>query len=853
MKKALLLFWFTTLVCTLLHAQQQDELKLISSSHSRLNATTGNMMNYRPVYEHNGSTLSADSGYIYTDEEDRQYFDAFGKVIITQPNGTLVFADKLHYVAETQLATLINNVRMVDGNAVLTTNHLTYNMQRGLGQYTGGGRIVNTTDTITSRNATYFENTKDAYFRHDVIVRTPDVKIYTDTMRYNSDSKITYFMGPTNIKGNEGENLYTERGEYNTNTEQAWFDRNNLYTSGSRLLRGDSLYYDGLTGNGRAVDHVVFIDTADQFFAYGGIGLYHRVDESITMTVNPLVMTVTRNDSTSTDSTAGDDRAAIDRMVVDSLAADSVSGAELAADSLAQPAVERPAADTIYMTADTLFSQLIPLKDYIPMVFELDREGGALDDYEDEDFGEDFTGDFGESDSLQAQPSDSLGAQDTLMVPLDSARNAPPDTIHRDSLQRQPPDTLQAPPDTAKARPDSARQTATADTAVQAAATKAPLKRVAAAAIAGPDPQVLAHQLAADSVLREQAVIPTGGEADSLLLQAATALSRPPTDSIPKDSLANDTAKTRIVKAYYNMRLFKSDLQAVADSVYYGYPDSMMRFFGRPMIWAQGSQMTADTIYMQIRNEQLDNMLLLSNAFMVNTQLDSTKYNQIKGRKITGFFMDNALERMFIDGNAESIYYNVDEERKVYKDMYHSRSSRIKILVDSNRISTFVPISRVDGKVYPLHLVPQDAEILEGFVWKPGDRPTSKEDLLARRRPPAGSELAVPTDTTATPGQPPNGRPTTTDTTRTTIPPASDSTTVDSTALDTLRQEQPPVNRPAAPPAPASSRPRIRAPVEATAEQRSEPKRRKETVLLIPLSQRASGRGDWPIDKKMQL
>ncbi|WP_188748006.1 OstA-like protein [Parapedobacter defluvii] len=740
MKKSLLLICLSMLVSSFLHAQQRDELRLISSSHSRLSASTGNMMNYRPVYEHHGSTLSADSGYVYSDDEEKQYFDAFGKVIITQPNGTVIFADKLHYVAETQLATLTNNVRMVDGNSVLTTNYLTYNMKNGVGTYTGGGRIVNTTDTITSRNATYFDNSKDAYFRYDVVVRTPDVKIYTDTMRYNSVSKVTFFYGPTNIKGNEGENLYTERGEYNTETEQAWFDRNNLYTSGSRFLQGDSLFYNGQTGNGRAVDNVIFIDTADQFFAYGGVGLYHRGDESITMTRNPLVMTVTRADSVRKDSTAVDSTV-LTRTALDSTAVDSA-----AMDSLKHPAGDRPSVDTIYMTADTLFSQVIPLKDYIPKVFELDREGGALDEYEDEDYGENFD----EMEGMDADTTDSL----IVAPPGDNPEEFPKDSVANqpDSLanvSKAPPDSTKALPDNGAVRVDTALANVSPKT--DSALLKTHIKRVEAVPLqTQATHDVLARNLAADSVLRAQASIPTGGEADSLMAGAVAAISRPPTDTVTMDPLASDTAKTRIIKAYYNVRLFKSDLQAVADSVYYGYPDSMMRFFGKPMIWAQGSQMTADTIYMQIRNEQLDNMLLVSNAFMVNTQLDSTKYNQIKGRRITGFFTDNALERMFIDGNAESIYYIVDEKRKAYTDMYHSRSSRIKILVDSNQITHFIPIRGIDGKVYPLNLVPQEEEILEGFVWKPGDRPTSKEDLLARRRPPADADTVVPADTTHT-------------------------------------------------------------------------------------------------------
>lgn len=731
MKKSLLFIYLSMLVYASLYAQQRDELRLISSSHSRLNASTGNMMNYRPVYEHHGSTLSADSGYVYSDDEEKQYFDAFGKVIITQPNGTVIFADKLHYVAETQLATLTNNVRMVDGNSTLTTNHLTYNMKNGVGTYRDGGRILNTTDTITSRNATYFDNTKDAYFRYDVVVRTPDVNIYTDTMRYNSATKVTYFYGPTNIKGNEGENLYTERGEYNTETKQAWFDRNNLYTSGSRFLRGDSLFYNGQTGNGRAIDNVVFIDTADQFFAYGGMGLYHRVDESITMTRNPLVMTVTRNDSTSRDTTTANLPPPRDHVSADSLTGNSPS-----LDSLERPSANRPAVDTIYMTADTLFSQVIPLKDYIPKVFELDREGGALDEYEDEDYGEPF-------DDM-AMPVDSL-----LDLPQDSVSSEP------DSLANTPsalPDSVKAQADTrvSAISPPPAEISPPTDSAL----LKTHLKRVQAVPLQTQSHDALARNLAADSVLRAQSVIPTGSEVDSLMAGAVAAISHRPADTITMDSLASDTARTRIVKAYYNVRLFKSDLQAVADSVYYGYPDSMMRFFGRPMIWAQGSQMTADTIYMQIRKEQLDNLLLVNHAFMVNTQLDSSKYNQIKGRRITGFFKDNALERMFIDGNAESIYYIVDEKRKIYTDMYHSRSSRIKILVDSNQITHFIPIRSIDGKVYPLNLVPQEEEVLEGFVWKPGDRPTSKEDLLMRRRPPAGGDTELPADTTETPGQP---------------------------------------------------------------------------------------------------
>jgi lipopolysaccharide export system protein LptA len=152
------LFMLIVLLCS-----AQQRIDLLSSKSSVSNKNKEWITFYRPVFGHEGSTLSADSAHLYNSGEEDTYFDAFGNVIITQPNGTVIYADKLKYVESTRLATLTNNVRMVDKGSVLTTNYLTYNMRSGIGTYTGGGRIVNESDTITSKNGYYFDKTKDAF------------------------------------------------------------------------------------------------------------------------------------------------------------------------------------------------------------------------------------------------------------------------------------------------------------------------------------------------------------------------------------------------------------------------------------------------------------------------------------------------------------------------------------------------------------------------------------------------------------------------------------------------------------------------------------------------------------------
>lgn len=708
-----------------------ENLFLLHSEYGRMNNKLGLMVYYGAVYEHKGNTLAADSSYIYEDENKNQFFEAFGNVVITQPSGTVIYADKLHYDALIQLATLTRNVRLVDANSVLTTNYLTYNMRSKTGTYRSGGRIVSQGDTITSKNAYYFENTADAYFRHDVIVRTPNVKVYTDSMRYNSISKETYFFGPTNIKGNKGENLYTERGNYNTRTGIARFSLNNLYTEGTRFLKGDSLYYNRDQGIGEAYRNVVFVDTLDKFYALGQKGLYRQADESIMMTDKPLIIMVVKNDSTEVaadsvqreDPDLGDETELVEVeqqvAVGESHDTDSTSLADMSPLGRRDSIPKSNNVDSVYLTADTLFSKMILLKDYKPLQLNLSRDGGQLlveeEDYgDDDDFGDDLGVDTMELDDVELP-----GQKDLLLT--DSVANLQIDTGDR-------------PKDLSR---DSTRQV---EVEPPSHAAKGQIKKPAAVT-KNPAELNIAQTLQADSVLRQQAVIPTGSEAEDKISEAmrvATTAEPAVRDSLATDldstQLAVDTAKTRVVRAFYNVRLFKSDLQAVADSVYYGMADSMFRFMGRPMIWAQDSQISADTIFMQIVNQQMDNALLKDNAFMVNATLDTLKFNQLKGRRITAFFTNNNIDRLYVDGNAENISFSVNEKTRRITEMFHDRGSRIKVKLENREIIDYITVQGVDQKIYPFSLVTQENEILPGFIWRPQDRPTSKEDLLNRKR-----------------------------------------------------------------------------------------------------------------------
>lgn len=687
---------------------QQGRLNQVSSKHTWIK-DQNKWIAIVGVYEQNGNTLSADSSIMFEDDIKRQFFDGFNNVVITQP-GTTIYANRLHYDALTQIAVLTGNVRLVSENSILTTNHLTYNLNSKTGVYTGGGRIVSQADTITSQRAYYFDKRGDAFFRGKVIVRTPQVKVYTDSMNYNQITKDTYFFGPTDIKGNNKENLYTERGVYNTVTGIAKFSKNNLYNEGSKFLSGDSLYYNRDVGIGEAYRNVVFVDTLDKFYAYGNKGLYTQSDESILMTEKPYIVTVIKNDTTKTDTIQSSpaltpekteskkkkDKAEETKAEIKVAEKDNMPiSQDSSANSIALLPKKESLVDSVYMTADTLYSKVILAKDYKPLNLNLDRNGGAIMVQDDVNYGDDEDDD----DLKIITGSDSISIEGN--------------TITIDSVQQNLPK---------KKVIDSVKN--------NAKKSKMIAKKE--------DPFLISQTLKADSVLRKNTVIPIVNQKDSIMSKALKTAQTQDTAKVTKDSLHQnntaDTAKTRIVKAYYNVRMFKSDLQAVADSVYYGMQDSMFRFMGRPMIWSQGSQISADTIYMQIVNQQMDNALLKDNAFMVNVVLDSVKFNQLKGRKITAFFANNSIDRLYVDGNAENLVFATNDKTKIITEMFHDRGGRIKVKMDNKEIIDYTTIQKVDQKVYPFAQVNQENEILPGFIWRPQDRPLSKEDLLNRKR-----------------------------------------------------------------------------------------------------------------------
>ncbi|MDX1720749.1 MAG: OstA-like protein, partial [Salegentibacter mishustinae] len=199
----------------------------------------------------------------------------------------------------------------------------------------------------------------------------------------------------------------------------------------------------------------------------------------------------------------------------------------------------------------------------------------------------------------------------------------------------------------------------------------------------------------------------------------------------------------RIIRGFYDVRLFKSDMSGKSDSVHINQETGLTKMINitkgpissvdkrrSPVLWSGLSQMTGDTIHLQsnTKTEQLDSMRVFNNAFLI--QKDTIEgYNQVKGMDLVGLFEDNELYQVDINKNTETLYYSRNSEQELI-GINKTLSSSIKILFEEQEIQDIYYYQNVDGNLTPEEDFPVNVRQLLGFNWRGDERLLTKEDLF---------------------------------------------------------------------------------------------------------------------------
>lgn len=190
-----------------------------------------------------------------------------------------------------------------------------------------------------------------------------------------------------------------------------------------------------------------------------------------------------------------------------------------------------------------------------------------------------------------------------------------------------------------------------------------------------------------------------------------------------------DSAGCNSVIAYNHVKFLKSDMQGMCDSLTYIEKDSLITMYKNPVLWSDANQLTGNLVTLKTFNGKLDELRIYNTAFIASEADTLDQFNQVKGKNMTGFFKNDSLYKVLVEGNGESVYFAIKEDGTPI-GMNKVECSDMLIFVDGNEIRSITFITKPDGITIPQQDINPKDKLLKGFRWESANRPASIGDLF---------------------------------------------------------------------------------------------------------------------------
>ena len=197
----------------------------------------------------------------------------------------------------------------------------------------------------------------------------------------------------------------------------------------------------------------------------------------------------------------------------------------------------------------------------------------------------------------------------------------------------------------------------------------------------------------------------------------------------------------RKVKAYNKVRAWGRNMQAVCDSLVFDSRDTCMTMYKDPIMWNGDLQLLGEEVKVYMNDSTINWVNIINQALYVE-ELDSSIYNQIKGKEMEFYFTDGELREMHVIGSVEVVFYPLDSD-STYIGMNTTTSGRIIAYMKERKVERVVVPKDSKGVFYPMSQRPEEKRFLDSFAWFDYVRPLSKWDIFNWRGKGGDKELKV--------------------------------------------------------------------------------------------------------------
>lgn len=602
-------------------------------------------------------------------------FFARGNVFVNEGDTLTLNSNYMLYTGDNQLIKSYGDVVLVHKSTTLRTDTLDYDRVNEQAYYFCGGTITDEKNTLNSQIGVYRVPDDMVDFYVDVQAWDPDYRMYSDTLHYNTVSKVITAEGPTNIYS-EKNKIYTEGGEYNTESGISDFYKNTRVSYGRRMLRGDTLHYERNEGYARAISNVELQDTTQKAAIYGDFAEYFEKQDSIIFPRKPKVVQILDKDTLYT---RGDTLMVTRRSTL-----------------MSYLAAKAARADSLEEGDGGVDKRLTSMLDKMARQEALGEKKAA-------------------SDSLSASVSENPDTLNSGEVSWDSlyAKMTP--------KQREKAERKRLREEKQQQREELRAAKLELDALEKAKRDSLRPKNILGMTVVWPLDLLRPERAVPRDTLKSDAGLLVGSlETDSLSAAVDTLSWKKESD----DSL-------RVMRAFHHVRFYKSDMSGAADSVFYDQKTGIMSMYKDPIIFSAENQVTADSMYVKrdLEKDVMDSVILVKNAFILSRDYhEPDAYNQVKGNAMRGKIIDNDLRIVHVKGNAETVYYSYDTDGSRI-GVNKSNAAYMDVFMKDSKVLVIRFNKSPDGKMLSADSLPEESTRLKGFTIREGERPLTPDDI----------------------------------------------------------------------------------------------------------------------------
>lgn len=243
--------------------------------------------------EHDGVLIRCNKAYHFKDEN---YVKAFGDVRLNQGDSITLSSKYAEYNGNQKFAFATGNVVLRSPESTLTTDTINFDRSIQQAYYNTYGTIVNKENTLRSKSGRYFLNEKKYQFTTAVTVTNPECTIKTNHLDFYDNSGHAYVFGPSTITSKENV-IYTENGFYDTKNHTSNLSKNSTITYKNRKIKGDKIYYDRKQEFSSATNNVKITDSINRMIIKGHYAEMYKTKDSMFITKKAIISSFVENDS----------------------------------------------------------------------------------------------------------------------------------------------------------------------------------------------------------------------------------------------------------------------------------------------------------------------------------------------------------------------------------------------------------------------------------------------------------------------------------------------------------------------------------------------------------------------------